>query len=316
MSEETPHQPHDKLFKTSFSEPETAAAFLKTQVPPALAARLHWDSLRVEAGSFIDEQLHGSESDLLYRVDLEGEDAFFYVLFEHQRQEDYWLSFRLLGYLLRIWEKFRKGHPSARQLPPVIPVVLAQNATPWKPSLRFHDLVAIPSGLEAEVLPLTPGFVYQLVQLAELPFDKIVGTPLGILTLRALKAEQVNQLLADAVWDQDLMLRVSAPLLRAWLRYLYHAGEIDKEGFVRKLEGFDSTELRERTMTLAQQFRQEGIQKGRQEGELRLLRRLLQRRFGELPAWVENRLASASVDDLERWSDRVFDAVILEDVFG
>jgi hypothetical protein len=35
-----------------------------------------------------------------------------------------------------------------------------------------------------------------LIQLAELPFEKMIGTPAGILVLRTLKAEQLERLLA------------------------------------------------------------------------------------------------------------------------
>ena len=61
--------------------------------------------------------------------------------------------------------------------------------------------------------------------------------------------------------------------------------------------------------------REEGRREGR-EGEIRLLRRLLQRRFGDLPAWVGERFAGASPEELEKWGERLLDAVILEDVFA
>lgn len=37
------------------------------------------------------------------------------------------------------------------------------------------------------------------------------------------------------------------------------------------------------------------------EGEARLLRRLLERRFGALPTWVDQHLATASEENLIRW---------------
>ena len=327
MPDESPHQPHDKLFKSSFHEPETAAAFLSTQLPAELACALDWSNLRVEPGSFIDEHLRGSESDLLYRVPLREESAFLYLLFEHQRSEDPWLALRLLRYIVRIWEKFRKEHPEEGRLPPVIPVVLAQNARPWKVSPNFHDLLAVPEGQKEAILSHTPGFSFRLVQLASLPFEKIVGTPLGVLTLRVLKAEQAGELLADIVWDEPKMLLLPGEILRALLRYIYHAGGVDKEPFLRKLETLQSAALQEDTMTLAEQFRQEGHQRGRQEGwkegrqegrvegEKRVLKRLLQRKFGGLPLWAEERLEAGNFEDLERWSERILDAVIIEDVF-
>ena len=59
----------------------------------------------------------------------------------------------------------------------------------------------------------------------------------------------------------------------------------------------------------------QGLQQGLQQGEAALLKRLLTRRFGPLPEWVEPRLTQAGQADLERWADRVLDAPTLADVF-
>jgi hypothetical protein len=58
-----------------------------------------------------------------------------------------------------------------------------------------------------------------------------------------------------------------------------------------------------------------GIEKGIQQGEALMLRRLLTRRFGPLPVWVEQRLEEASSAQLEAWAERVLDAARLEEVF-
>jgi hypothetical protein len=60
---------------------------------------------------------------------------------------------------------------------------------------------------------------------------------------------------------------------------------------------------------------EKGRQEGRQEGEIMMLRRLLTRRFGPLPDRVEQRLHTATVQDLERWAERVLDAPHLDEVF-
>ena len=41
------------------------------------------------------------------------------------------------------------------------------------------------------------------------------------------------------------------------------------------------------------------------QGEARLLRRLLERRFGTLPAWVDQHLATASEENLIRWGQGI-----------
>ncbi len=59
---------------------------------------------------------------------------------------------------------------------------------------------------------------------------------------------------------------------------------------------------------------EQGIQQGIQ-GEAALLKRLLKRRFGDLPGWVGERLERASREELETWAERVLEAKRLEDVF-
>jgi hypothetical protein len=65
---------------------------------------------------------------------------------------------------------------------------------------------------------------------------------------------------------------------------------------------------------LRQGLRQ-SLRQGLRQGESRLLRRLLIQRFGELPAWAEARLQEAALEQLETWSERVLEAVTLEEVF-
>ncbi len=57
---------------------------------------------------------------------------------------------------------------------------------------------------------------------------------------------------------------------------------------------------------------EEGELKGRLEGELTVLRRLLERRFGSIPQWAEERLNSQGIEDLEALSVRILDAGSLE----
>lgn len=59
-----------------------------------------------------------------------------------------------------------------------------------------------------------------------------------------------------------------------------------------------------------------GKAEGKAEGQAELLGRILRRRFGELPAWAEQRLAQATAAQLEDWADHVLDAATLETVFN
>jgi len=265
MSKDSLHQPHDKLAKATFSDPDNAREFLKAHLPERLAERVDWKSLRLVSGSFIDPEFAATTSDLLFTAEIDGQPAYIHILFEHQNEEDPLMGLRILTYMVRIWNDHIRDHPGTTKLPPIVPIVLAQDNKPWKTSTRFSDLVAAPEGLRGELKKHTPDFEFQLVELFQMPFDKIVGTPMGILALRVLKADKLKALLDDPVWDEMLLMRLTPEALEMILRYIYDR-DIDKPAFRRRLKILRNPKLNQNAMTLAEQFRQEGRQEGREEG--------------------------------------------------
>ena len=66
-----------------------------------------------------------------------------------------------------------------------------------------------------------------------------------------------------------------------------------------------------------EQGRQQGIEQGRQQGIQDMLLRLLQQRFGDaVNAHVEQRIATASIEQIEAWSARVLSAATLGELFA
>jgi len=260
------HQPHDKIVKATFSDIPTASAFLQAELPASLVPHIDWSTLRLESGSHIDAEFSASSSDLLYTARLGGESAYIYILFEHQSTEDPWIALRLLSYMVGIWRDHARKAPAGTRLPPILPLVLAQDNKPWKTSTRFADLVQAPEALAEAIQKHTPDFAFQLVELFRMPFEKILGTPMGILTLRALKAEKISALLDDAVWDEMLMVQLQPEEFERFLRYIFDRG-IDKPDFRRKLKTITDPKLIENAMSLAEQLREEGRQEVRSLAE-------------------------------------------------
>jgi len=64
-----------------------------------------------------------------------------------------------------------------------------------------------------------------------------------------------------------------------------------------------------------ERYTQRGEQRGEQRANITMLSRLLKKRFGELPNWVNVRLEQATAPELERWSLTFLDVTRLEDVF-
>ncbi len=58
-----------------------------------------------------------------------------------------------------------------------------------------------------------------------------------------------------------------------------------------------------------------GIRKGIQQGEIAIIKRLLNRRFGQIPEWVEKRLEQATPEYLGLWADRIVEVSSLDEIF-
>ena len=84
------------------------------------------------------------------------------------------------------------------------------------------------------------------------------------------------------------------------------------EGIAREKEQLVE-KLREAGEAAKKEALIEGLAKGLANGELTILKRQLQRRFGPLPQWALDRLNAASLEQLETYGERLLDAPTLED---
>jgi hypothetical protein len=70
-------------------------------------------------------------------------------------------------------------------------------------------------------------------------------------------------------------------------------------------------------VTAGQRLIEQGRQEGFQQGERAALLRLLRRRFGgEVDAPVEQRVATAPIEQIQTWADRVLSAATLTELFA
>ena len=99
-------QPHDALFRWTFSQHRHAVGLLKAALPTKLAAATTWSTLRLESGSHVSPALRGRHSDLVFSAKMLGQTVYFYALIEHQRHVEPLMIFRMGIYMTRRWEQF------------------------------------------------------------------------------------------------------------------------------------------------------------------------------------------------------------------
>jgi predicted transposase/invertase (TIGR01784 family) len=113
---------HDTFFRGLMREPIFAKRFLETYLPNDIKNSIDWLSLEIKDSSFIDGEHRKKQSDILYAITLNGQESFVYILLEHQSKPDKFMAFRLLQYMLGIWQNFI-DEKKVKQLPPIIPFV-------------------------------------------------------------------------------------------------------------------------------------------------------------------------------------------------
>jgi predicted transposase/invertase (TIGR01784 family) len=259
-----------------------AASFFRENLPAAVSSAVRWEDLKLLSGSFVDENLRQSESDLLYEVPLlegadgiEGETSLLiYLLFEHQSTPYRWMPLRLLRYMGRIWQRRIDEQPAASGLPPIIPLVLAQVAGGWKVSPHFHDQFQWPKApqLRDYLAAHQPQFKHALVDLAGIDLSALRGSLIARLTLGLLKIRIEGDDGTCVDWAFPLLAeadraKTGPDSLLPLYRYLLQVTGLKKEEFRAKLNASSlSSDTTQRIMTLADQLISEGMEKGMEEG--------------------------------------------------
>jgi hypothetical protein len=86
---------------------------------------------------------------------------------------------------------------------------------------------------------------------------------------------------------------------------------------VRSVQTSDDQEFLMNTQDIVETWRQAAIQEGLEQGERKVLLRLLRRRFGpEVDGEIERRVAAAPAEQVEVWAERVLSAGTLAELLA
>ncbi len=319
--------PHDTFFKRIFSQREHARSFFEHHLSAPIAAAIDWNTLSLAPGSFVDQALRERHSDLLFSASLRGHTIFFYILFEHQSTVDPFMPLRLLISMTRIWERYHIDQPNEKRIPFIYPLVLHHSETGWTATTSFEDMFELDEEIFALLAEHVPRFRFALEDISHVSDDELMRssmTALVRLGLWCLKNSRSEDLLVQIRrWLGVLREVVNAPngmaALAAILHYMSETNERlgvdDLRGVVAQL---GSKKFEEQIMTLADRLRQEGREKGIDEGRVTTLRAnlrrvLIRRKLFISPEDLARIEQCNDVDVLERWFEQAFDAASTAD---
>ncbi|HGG5248837.1 TPA: Rpn family recombination-promoting nuclease/putative transposase [Salmonella enterica subsp. enterica serovar Paratyphi B] len=253
---------HDPLFKLFLREPVTARDFLEAHLPEDIRSLVHLDTLRLESGSYVDEELKEMHSDILYSVKMaQDEQCLLYCVVEHQSTEDELMAWRMTKYTIRAMDDhLKKGY---KTLPVVVPLLFYHGEIrPYPYSMDWLDCFEQPE-LARRVLSKP----WPLIDVSVLDDDDIkTHRRMALLEMvqRDIRLRDGRELLGRLVQLIQLGLN-SREQVEAILRYTILNGMTgeDISPYINQLSG-DIPEYEDLMDTIAQQLIRKGAEQERQ----------------------------------------------------
>ncbi|HEX7184237.1 MAG TPA: Rpn family recombination-promoting nuclease/putative transposase [Thermoanaerobaculia bacterium] len=308
---------HDLSYRLFFAHRRMIQDLLREIVGEQWVERIDLGSGERVDASFVSPKHENRESDVIWKFRRhDGEPVFVYILLEFQSRPDPSMPVRLMGYVSLFYQRLMAGQPATdwRKLPLVIPVVVYNGWEPWNVAT---DLGSMIGELDSSAEIYRPQLRYRLVNEAVYSPEELAALNSPVADLfRIEKSRDWLEVRSSVHRLRQSIPPGEASLRRAfetWLRKLI----LPRLGLSQEEASAAST-LEEIETMLADsidRWNREIREEGRQEGEARVVLRLLRLKFGPLDPEIEDRVRSADADHLLGWSERILTAESLQGVF-
>ena len=231
------------------------------------------------------------------------------------------MAVRIMTYVGLLYQDLVRSEAvkTNESLPPVLPIVLYNGDPRWQAPADIADLITpVPGGLER----YRPHLHYLLLDEGSYHDHELASLRNLSAALFRLEnsrtpedVQQVLQALIDWLQssEQDHLRRA----FTIWLKKVFLPGRMPEVAFdeIQDLQEVHSM-LAERVKEWSKNWNQEGIEEGLQKGEMNLLLRQLEWRFGAVSETITARVKQADSSALQLWSKRILTAQTIEEVIA
>ena len=337
---------YDSAYHKLFSNPELVADLFQHFVTEDWVPNLDFSTLERINAKFHSDYLERREGDMIYRVQMQNSEEIVYlcILLEFQSTQNQWMAVRILAYIALFYQQLIKEKQLSpnQLLPPVFPLLLYNGDQHWHQPTQLRPFIDLPKG--AKLWSYQPQMRYYLVDesrypggksptgkgdslsgilfqlenvktpeatvavtgelialLKDFPNAERLGHDFKLFIQHILKPATQMELPLEQMESLNEIHSMLSNRIEEWQKQWFRQGQTEghQEGLKEGLK----------------EGRQEGRQEGRHLGETQLLVRLLQQRFGDLPASAMERISNASEQELSAWSLKLLDAQSLDEVF-
>ena len=146
------HNTHtkDNAAKIVFGDPVLCAQFLKGYTDIPLFKEIKPEDIENVSSHFLPLFQESRDSDTVNKIWIGNSEIYLIALIEHQSENDFDMSFRILRYIVFIWtdyaaqqEKLHKGTTKSKDFlyPPILPIVYYEGSSTWSAPLNFKNRV-------------------------------------------------------------------------------------------------------------------------------------------------------------------------------
>ena len=252
------NNPHDQFFRRAMTHKQVARAFLTTWLPQELTELVNFEILESQTRSYINDINKESAVDVLFKTKIAEQEAYLYLLLEHQSTPDPLMPFRILKYVCNVIDHHLKTHKT-NKIPLVYPMVVYHGKQKYTCSNDINDLVNAPKELVQKYF-LKPFQLLDLGQIDDEILKQEAWSGLMFLALKHIFARDILPYLQElAGIFQELEQEDGQDFITLVLEYLFKRGEcIDRKAFLNLVDTKIKPNVGDNIMTLAEILRQEG----------------------------------------------------------
>ncbi|MFZ4539587.1 Rpn family recombination-promoting nuclease/putative transposase [Propionivibrio sp.] len=293
---------------------------LEVFAPPGITELLDYATLRPETGNFITPAMRKREDDVVWSIKLQGQRIYLYLLLEFQSSIDKGMPVRMMQYVAALYDHLvrSKAIDLADGLPPVLPIVIYNGDARWNHSPEVFDLIQPHPAVLTE---FQPKLKFWLLDEGRFSVEHLEGLHRVMAAIfrmeHARDTEEVKRAiryLGQSVAQSPYKQTIDKAVMQ-WMGYRLSRKMPDLlipdvDDLLKGTEMLETNLDRIRANAIA-----EGVLLGKFEAEALVLQRLLNKRFGPLPAEVAAQINAARPEQIEAWLDRVLDAADLAAIF-
>ena len=254
---------------------------------PGLARYIKFSGLERLSTSFIPRDLREREADILYRVPFQTADktdeVIIHILIEHQSTVDETMGFRVLRYMVLIWDaeirrwQKDKTPKSERRLSPILPILFYTGDQSWNVPLTLEALMDLPKELERFI----PKFETVQLDVKETEVEvltqteNLIGWLLTVLQKEHASTEELRRALVDMLMHIGTLPAGQEAEKREAIQYIlslimYRRPPEEHEALIELVDRRTPTlEVDSMKRTIAHELMEQGIEIGEQRGEQR-----------------------------------------------